>query len=90
MSSFNISPSFIPIFTGLVHVADIIMQYVTDEEDRENLCLAGGLQVRKIVFRKQKLLRNEKILEVANKTLIKQVFEHCSPLLGKLFCCRKD
>ena len=81
----HIPAHFIPIFTRLPHVAEKIMNCLSGFQDIENLCLAGGVQVRKIIFKNQKHLRNEKTSNILNKILIEQVFKKDALTLGNVF-----
>ena len=76
-----IPAQFIHVFTALLHVAECIMQYITDERDIENLCVAGGSSVRRIIFRKKRRLRNLKTVSVLQKMLCDEVF-NSTILLG--------
>lgn len=66
-------------------IVETVMKHLTRRRDIENLCLAGGIQVRKTIFRKKKLLRNEKTLNILNRILIEQLFEKHSLTIGNLF-----
>lgn len=78
------SPAFIPIFLQLHLVRDCIMKYIDKAEDIENLCLAGGKEVRREIFRKQRLHRDNKTVEVLKKILVEEMFEKHSITIGNV------
>ena len=75
-------PAFIPIFTSISIIREAIMCYITDKADIENLCVAGGLQVRKLIFRKKRNLRNRITANSLKKNIKWKLLENSS-VLGK-------
>ena len=78
------TPAFIPLFLQFHVISDCIMKYIDKAEDKENLCLAGGKEVRKVIFRKQRLHRDNKTVEVLKKILIEEMFEKHSITMGNV------